>query len=1002
MAGGSAGRIDLDLELNYGAFQRQLGGIANTANNLVGNAFKGLGGIIAGAFAVNSLVAFGKSAIGLASDLAEVQNVVNVTFGNMTNQINNWSANLIDSFGLSELAGKKYVSTMGAMLKSSGLAGEAMKNMSVNLTELAADMASFYNLSTDEAFYKVFSGMTGETEPLKQLGVNMSVVNMEAYAMSQGITKSWLSMTQAEQTMLRYGYLLQVTADAQGDFARNGESWANQIRIMGEQWNIFKGTMGAGFINILAPVIKGLNWLIAKLQIAAAYFRAFTELVFGDAVNAGGAGAVAASLAEAGSAATGAADSMGAMGDATEKAADQTKKAGKKVKGSLAGFDQLNTLTQSTADAAKDAAAAGGALAGLAGGLGLDTALDLGAPEINVDPVKQQVQSLISGIKSDFAGAWSYIAAGWAGLRPALQPFADMMAPIGKSVQSIGKTFQDLKDKVLVPVAKYVLGNFIPQIVTGFAKSFAPVIAKQITWAFAEFDKTFRNVTDEASRLWTTVWLPNLDLVKNAFLLAMPVIAASLDGLLTGAINPFVDFMWNGFAIPVSSVLTETLVPLFSGTLTWAVLEYAKVSQTAVEAIVGLWQGTFLPALTDMRDVFLDVIPQMGDAIQDLLNGTIKPFVDYALNDFIIPISTAILETLVPVLSDTLAWAFKEAASTFKWAVGIINDVYRTVLKPVFDLIKQIVLDTLQIVKDAWDKYSGAIMSKLSEVINNIRDTVQRLWDDVLKPIIIPFLEALKEVWDGTLKGIVKQVVDLVLKLVDAAADIFNKFIKPLADYIIDLLAPAFVTGFKIVLNIVTSVIKTIGEVISGLLKALGGVIDFIAGVFTGNWAKAWNGVKDIFKGVFESLWAIAKVPLNLIIDAINGIIDGFNSISISIPEVEVFGQKIGGGSIGLPNIPKIPRLAKGGLAHGPTLAMVGDNRGAAADPEVISPLSTLQGMLDSSNQQMVTVLLQILDALRNGNQTAIFKLGETELGRAAIKSINTVHRQAGQTLLDL
>ncbi len=199
-----------------------------------------------------------------------------------------------------------------------------MKQMSVNLTELAADMASFYNISNDDAFYKVFSGMVGETEPLKQLGVNMSVVNMEAYAMSQGITKSWLKMTQQEQTMLRYGYLLKVTADAQGDFARNGDSWANQIRIMSEQWNIFKGTMGAGFINILAPIVKGLNWIIAKLQIAAAYFKAFTELVFGDAVNAGGAGAVPP-LVDTADAAEDAGAAIGNVGDEAKKGGQESQ-----------------------------------------------------------------------------------------------------------------------------------------------------------------------------------------------------------------------------------------------------------------------------------------------------------------------------------------------------------------------------------------------------------------------------------------------------------------------------------------------------------------------------------------------------------------------------------------------------------------------------------------------------------------------------------------------------
>ncbi|OMD31369.1 hypothetical protein [Paenibacillus odorifer] len=1001
MSGGSAGRIDLDLELNYGAFQRQLGGIAGTANGLVGSAFKGLGGIIAGAFAVGGLINFGKEAINLASDLQEVQNVVDVTFRSMSGEINNWSQNLINDFGLSELAGKKYASTMGAMLKSSGLTGVAMKDMSKSLTELSADVASFYNLSNDEAYQKVFSGMTGETEPLKALGINMSVANMEAFALSQGITKAWMSMTQAEQTMLRYNYLMQVTADAQGDFARTSNSWANQVKIMGEQWKIFQGTMGAGFINILTPVVRGLNFLIGKLQIAAAYFKAFTELIFGDAIG-GGTSAVTSAIEGVGGAATDTGGALGDMGTASDKAGKKAKKAGKDVKGSLAGFDQLNTLAKSTASALDDAAAgAAGAGAGLGAGLGGGFGdLDLGTPDINVDPIKQKVQTLIDGIKSSFSGAWSYIAAGWAGMRPALQPFVDMLDPIGKSVQSIGETFMDLKDKVLVPIAKYTLGNFIPQLVTGFTQSFAPVIAKQITWAFAEFDKTFKNVTSEASRLWTTVWLPNLDLVKNAFLIAMPVIASSLDGLLTGAINPFMDFMLNDFIIPLNAAATETLVPLFSTTLAWAVLEFAKVSQTAVGAIVALWEDTLQPNLEKLRDVFLDVIPQIGDTIQNLLDGTIKPFVDYALNEFIIPIGAAILDTLVPILTDTLVWAFKEVADTFEWAVDMINDIYETVLEPVFDLIKEIVLDTLKIVKDAWNKYGKEILDKLSEAMDKIRATVQRLWDDVLKPIIEPFLKTLKEIWEDTIKGIIEKVVDLVMKLVSAGLEIYNKFIDPLINYIIDELAPGFTKGFNIALNIVKSVIKTIGEIISGLLTTLGGVIDFVTGVFTGNWGKAWEGVKSIFKGVFDSLWAIVKVPLDLIIDAINVVINALNSISVDIPEIDVFGKKVGGGSIGI-NIKPIPHLAKGGLAYGPTLAMVGDNKGAAADPEVVSPLSKLQGMLDIGNQETNDLLRQVLKAL-SVDRTTILKVGETEFGRVSINAINRTQRQAGQTLLDV
>jgi hypothetical protein len=272
----------------------------------------------------------------------------------------------------------------------------------------------------------------------------------------------------------------------------------------------------------------------------------------------------------------------------------------------------------------------------------------------------------------------------------------------------------------------------------------------------------------------------------------------------------------------------------------------------------------------------------------------------------------------------------------------------------------------------------------------------------VLKPIIIPFLDKLKELWNGTFKGIAEQMVAFVANLIELGTLIFNKFISPLINKIIDVLAPAFVTGFKIILDVVTRVIDSMGTVLKGVMTILNGIITFVTGTFTGNWSKAWDGVKMVFKGVFDSLYGIVKLPLNMIIDAINKIIDGFNSISISVPEIDVFGKKLGGGEIGLPNIPRIPRLAKGGLAHAPTLAMVGDNRGAAADPEVISPLSTLQGMLDASNQAMVAVLVQILEAIRSSDRETVIKLGETELGRAAIKAINNVQTQAGRTLLNV
>ncbi|MBT2287973.1 hypothetical protein J7E73_02280 [Paenibacillus albidus] len=1003
MAGGSAGRIDLDLELNSGPFQRQLGGIAGMANNLVGNAFKGLGGIIAGAFAVGGLVQFGKTAIGLASDLQEVQNVVDVTFGSMAQDINNWSTSLIDDFGLSELAGKKYASTMGAMLKSSGLTGVQMEVMSKQLTELAADMASFYNLSNDEAFYKVFSGMTGETEPLKALGVNMSVANMEAYALSRGINTAWNSMSQMEQTMLRSGYLMQATADAQGDFARTSFSWANQVKVMGEQWKIFQGTMGAGFINILTPVVRGLNWLIAKLQVAAAYFKAFTELIFGDAVG-GGTSAATGAISDMGGAAADTAGSMGDLGGAADKTGKNAKKAGKDVKGSLAGFDQLNVLASSAAEALDDAAdGASGVGAGLGASLGAGIGggfgdLDLGTPDVNVDPIKQKVQNLIDGIKSSFAGAWSYITTGWNAMLPALQPFVDMMVPISTSIDSIGGTFLRLWDEVLTPMAGYILGNFIPAIVTGFVTAFAPVIANTLVGAFTLLDTTFQNLTDTMSVLWRTVWLPNLDIIKSAFVEAMPVIAAALDSLIQKTILPAASFFLNDFALPIAKSINEVFYPILADTAVYAITLFGNTLTNVVTRINELWQTTLLPNFTKLRDVILDVMPQIGTAIQDLLDGVIKPFVNYAINGFILPITQKILQVLVPILTDTLVWAFKEVSSAFQFAVDLIVDIYNTIFKPTFDLIKQIVLDVLASLKAAWDEHGTAILKGLSTFLDNTKKTLKRLWDEVLKPIIEPFLQTMKDIWNDTLKGIVDKIVDLVLKLTEAAVDIYNKFIQPMIDGCVTYLGPAIVETFGIIWKTVKDVVTWVGELIQDLLTIFDGIIDFLWGTFTGDWDKAWTGVKTIFKGVFDSLYDIVKVPLNGIIDMINVVLDGLNSINIDIPD---WVPGMGGKSFGV-NIPRIPRMARGGIVSSPTIAQIGE-----AGPEAVVPLKNT-AFVDTLASALGNAVMAAMALNNTGgqssrvqeNQEIVMQMDGTVLARLLAPLLAKEQQRTGMSII--
>lgn len=224
--------------------------------------------LVAGFSAVKigkALLDIGKDAVQAASDLEEVQNVVDVTFGDGAAKIETWSKAAGAQFGLTETQAKRFTSTLGAMAKSAGLSGNQIVDMSTDLAGLAADMASFYNLDFDTAFQKIRSGISGETEPLKQLGINMSVANLNAFALQQGLDKTFEKMTQGEQTMLRYQYIMSSTADAQGDFARTSDGYANSMRKLETNITAIKTALGQTFLGIVGEAVNGLNGFLELL-----------------------------------------------------------------------------------------------------------------------------------------------------------------------------------------------------------------------------------------------------------------------------------------------------------------------------------------------------------------------------------------------------------------------------------------------------------------------------------------------------------------------------------------------------------------------------------------------------------------------------------------------------------------------------------------------------------------------------------------------------------------
>ena len=238
---------------------------AQNSENSIAKSLKGIVSAISAAGIAKKVLDIGKAAIQAASDLEEVQNVVDTTFGASSGKIDAWAKNAIKQYGLTETKAKKFASTIGSTLKSMGVEENQLLDVSESLAGLAADMASFYNLDFDTAFEKLRSGLIGQAEPLKALGINMSAANLQAFALSKGIQTAVDKMSASEQAMLRYEYIMQATSDAQGDFARTSDGMANGLRLLESQIETLKTTIGEHFLGSVTSAITSINDMISLL-----------------------------------------------------------------------------------------------------------------------------------------------------------------------------------------------------------------------------------------------------------------------------------------------------------------------------------------------------------------------------------------------------------------------------------------------------------------------------------------------------------------------------------------------------------------------------------------------------------------------------------------------------------------------------------------------------------------------------------------------------------------
>lgn len=428
----NVGSVDFELLLNSNPFNKGLKDTTNTIKSSgIENSLKKIGKLAVAAFSVKAIVNFGKECIDLGSDLTEVQNVVDVTFGSLNTEVNRFAENAITQFGLGQTVTKKYVGTFGAMAKAFNFSNKEALAMSETLTGLTGDVASFYNLSSDEAYTKLKSVFTGETETLKDLGVVMTQNALDQYALANGYDKTTSKMSEQEKVALRYKFVLDKLNIANGDFARTSDSWANQTRVLSLRFNELKATLGQGFINVFTPIVKGINWVLAKLQVLANAFKSFTEMIFG---NAGG-DDNSSTVSNLAFDASKASDAVSGIGDSAKKSAKDLK--------SLASFDTAQILKKDDSDDSSS------------GGSGAGGSIDTSGLNL-MDGIKKQA--------SDIGKIFNNIN---------FEPLINSFSRVKETAQPLITTIKDglkwLYDNVLVPLARWTIQDLLPAFLNSIA-----------------------------------------------------------------------------------------------------------------------------------------------------------------------------------------------------------------------------------------------------------------------------------------------------------------------------------------------------------------------------------------------------------------------------------------------------------------------------------------------------------------------------------------------------
>ena len=876
----------------------------------------------------------------------------------------------IQNFGMDPSQLMNYQAMFAQMSSSMGNSSETAVKLSNALTMIGADLASVKNMDFGKVWEDMASGLAGMSRTLDKYGVNIRNVNLQERMHQAGIEGSITNLNQENKALLRAIILLESTEYAWADLGLTLSQPANQMRLMQANFSNLGRTIGNIFLPYVAAAIKYISGFTIALQRLLEPIAAIVAAKFPD-FNWGGAKTGSDILSNI-------LDESGEIDDNFDKAT----KSAKKFQNQLLGFDEVYKLSEPTEDTSSSTGAAGNIDTSL-----LEAEFDSIYDKYRAvweeayknaeNPANEIADRITNAFKSgDYKGIGTYISTNisdalasinWDSVYQGARNFGtglaqflnglitpDLFGNVGKTIAgalntklyaalSFGQTFDftNLGKSIAAGVnnffATFDFGGLAETLnvwakgilntaITALDNINWGMIGEQIGTFLADID-LFEIGVKAGESLWKGInsgvkmWAGSFSKApfEIAFLsiLALPAIVGFGNKLVKLIVTPFKN-VWNLLS-PVIAPLVSSVGEMFSlwiggaGTFGESFMAVFGAGGVVVVALAALAAGLGYVFATneEVRESFNNAISSIKEGLQPALEfftGTLLPDLQAGWE--------RILEVLSPL---------------GEFLEGMFTSVWQDMINPALTYIGETVLPKVtETFENLWNKVLVPLGSFLADVLEPVIQVVADVLSILWKNRVLPVANVIGNVLSKAFEGLCSVLNNLVIPVVNAIINVFqflwNNVLSPIVNFIKNVFEPVFESKFE-----------GIKGKIDGLSKAFGGLIDFVTGVFSGEWSRAWEGVKNIFSGIWDTLVSVAKAPLNGVLSLFqglaNGIIDAWNwvkkqlnKVSIDIPDwvPGVGGEKFGF-DFDMSSHINIPKLATGAIVYRPTFAEIGE-----------------------------------------------------------------------------